>query len=468
MAKCLDRQFQKERGLGLKTLAASATGRFLHWGLANIARRPGANLPGKAALAIDPQILDSLRGRARLGSIMTVGTNGKTTANNLVADILEQSGLSVICNRTGANLNSGITSALMLAKPADWAVLECDELWFRKVAPSIQPRIVLLLNLFRDQLDRCGEIDLIQDSIIAGLRASPEAVLAFNADDPLCAYVADSIPNEKVAFGLGESLELMQNKVADATMCQRCSHMFRYEWRQYGQLGKYSCPNCGFARPELDFEATNVRMQPHGIELDVSQNASNALEMEACTFPLSSSMTGSYVAYNLTGVSAACALAGVDIASIQTAVRDFNPKNGRLQEYSIDGHWTLLNLAKNPTGFNQNLRIATSDERERAAAFFINDKVVDGHDISWIWDIDFEELASRENVKVYAGGIRRLDLQVRLKYAGIDAKLIDGIGDVFEDLDSMGASAASIPVYAIANYTALPDVKAALDRMASA
>lgn len=452
--------------MGLRLKAAQAASAALTWGLRNIAKRPAANTPGLAALKIDPNIIAELRSRMHKGSIVVVGTNGKTTVTNIMADILEQSGQSVLCNRTGANLKSGIASVLLQSKGADWGVIECDELWLARVLPELQAQYVLLLDLFRDQLDRCGEIDHIQDAIVSGLEGSPDTALIYNADDPLCAMVAERVDDGRrlIAFGTVESMGLEQNRVADAAMCQRCSHMFEYAYRQYGQLGAYSCPSCGFARPKLDFEAIDIRLDASSLSFCVRERgAQNSLE-----FPLSTALNGTYMVYNLLAVSAAAITSGCTPENIQEAVSAFNPKNGRLQEYCIDGRRTLLNLAKNPTGFNQNLRIVAADGNPRAVAFFINDKVVDGHDISWIWDIDFEELVRQENVVVFVGGTRKNDLQVRLKYAGVDAQLVDGIEDVFAAIRSMPELPPDAGVYAIANYTALPPVHSALDAMQDA
>ncbi len=196
------------------------------------------------------------------------GYNGKTSTNNLLADAFEAAGRTIICNRTGANLAAGISSALLQQPAAQWGVFECDELWLAHVLPHLRSNYVLLLNLFRDQLDRCGEIDRIQTSIAGALTASPDTVLVYNADDPLCARIADEVPNRTVAFGLSESMGLAQNTVTDAQMCQKCDDMVRYHYRQYGQLGDYFCDQCDFARPTLDFAGRDnrhrARWRDHG------------------------------------------------------------------------------------------------------------------------------------------------------------------------------------------------------------
>ncbi len=531
----------------LRSNIAQLTSGALTWGLKHVVHRPGATLPGNVALRIDPAIVRELRGKLRRGSIVVVGTNGKTTVTNLMANVIEQSGQSVLCNRTGANLKSGIASALLQGRPSDWGVIECDELWLAHVLPDLRARWVLLLNLFRDQLDRCGEIDRIQESIVGALVASPETGLIFNADDPLCAFVASRAAEERaraglaplrmVAFGVGESMHLAQNAVADATMCQACSHIFRYEYRQYGQLGSYVCPECGFSRPHLDYVARDIDLMPDGVSFEVNAERTPRYAAPALhgTAPgdgadagagasghgavrLHARLAGTYNVYNLLAIYACAATVGCSADDVQRAVDAFDPRNGRLQRYVIDGRPTLLNLAKNPTGFNQNLRIVAAEKAPHAVAFFINDQVVDGHDVSWIWDIDFEELVAGSAmeagvpVRVFAGGTRRNDLQVRLKYAGVTAELVDGIEDVFAALaagaaddgyaatdgaaggghaaaagevanaaanaaaagaaadDAAGEAAvmpADAPVYAIANYSALPPVKRVLDGLAA-
>ena len=456
--------------MSIRFAAAQAVSSISTWGLKHVFRRPAANFPGKIALYVDPRLLANLRGKLTRGSIMVVGTNGKTTVTNLLADVLEGSGVRVVCNRTGANLDSGVSTALLHAKEADWGVFESDELWLKKMTPQLKPTYVLLLNLFRDQLDRCGEIDRIQDSIVEALAASPETILVFNADDPLCATIAkraSELPGRErtrqIAFGVSESMGLAQNTVSDATMCQLCSSMFEYDFRQYGQLGAWHCPTCGFSRPSLDFAAQNVDLGEHELSFDIARPQPNAGE-SAPARPIRAAFSGAYMVYNLLAVGVAADLVGCGNDAIQAAIESFDPKNGRLQRYSVEGRSILLNLAKNPTGFNQNLKIIEKDASPKAVAFFINDKEADGRDISWLWDIDFEELSRQEGCVVFAGGIRGNDMQVRLKYAGIPSKVVMSTQ---EFLDELAKLPHEMNAYAIANYTALPSVKSALDAVES-
>ena len=449
--------------MSLRFSLAKAAGAVSTWGLRHVAHRPAANLPGKIALKIDPSLLDELRSKCTQGSVITVGTNGKTSTNNLLADAFEAAGRTIICNRTGANLAAGISSALLQQPAAQWGVFECDELWLAHVLPHLRSNYVLLLNLFRDQLDRCGEIDRIQTSIAGALIASPDTVLVYNADDPLCARIADEVPNRTVAFGLSESMGLAQNTVTDAQMCQKCDGMVRYHYRQYGQLGDYFCDQCDFARPTLDFAGRDIAIGPAGVTMEVCGPAG----CESVHTP----QPTPYAAYNLVASYALCREVGIPTADFQRAQDAFNPRNGRLQRYRLGGRDVLLNLAKNPTGFNQNLKIVEADRGPKMVAFFINDQVADGRDISWIWESDFEELAGQPDTVVFAGGSRAHDLAVRLKYAGIEAAVIESIEDAFARLGALTAAGvlpADAAVYAIANYTALPPVHAALNAMEAA
>ncbi len=439
------------------------------WALRHVFRRPAANFPGKIGLYADPQIIEDLRGRLRKGSVVIVGTNGKTTVTNLIADALLESGISVACNRTGANLDSGVATAMLESAETDWGVFECDELWLCHVTPALKPAYVVLLNLFRDQLDRMGEIALIQDRIAEALTSSPRTVLVYNCDDPLCQTIAERIENACIPFGIGEDLGLAQNTIADTDLCQRCDGQLSYSWRQYGQLGNYSCPKCGFVRPEPNYSARAVQAKPNAGPAPATSLRLRAHGIDNHML-LDVPSSGTYMIYNVLAAFTAADLCNVSFAAFERAVSCFDPHNGRLQRYRIGGTDVLLNLAKNPTGFNQNLNIIAADTGPKAVAFFINDKEADGHDVSWLWDVDFEELSDTSTnaspvrkLAAYAGGTRRHDMQVRLKHANIQAELVESARDFLERAQ---VDVRKATCYLIANYTALPAVKAELDRMA--
>ena len=445
---------EARRQMGFRFALARAAGASSTWVLKRVFHRPAANFPGKAGLCLDSRLIADLRPRVRKGTVVVVGTNGKTTVTNMLADAFEKAGESVVCNRTGANLDSGVATALMHAEGADWGVFESDELWLARTLPQLHPDFAVLLNLFRDQLDRVGEIDRTQAAIVEALSSSPETTLIYNADDPLCHAIASRVANERISFGIGEELGLAQNMVSDAGMCQQCDALLDYSWRQYGQLGVYRCPRCGFHRPAPEYSAREVHLSAEKAAFTICHGfGPTRLEVP---------FSGTYMLYNALAVFAAADCCGLPHPCVERAIRSFNPRNGRLQQYVIGGRRILLNLAKNPTGFNQNLRIVLADPGPKAVAFFINDKEADGHDVSWLWDVDFQELAAANDIAVYAGGIRRNDMQVRLKYANLNAQLVDGAADFLARAD---AALPQASCYLIANYTALPDVKSELDHM---
>ena len=256
--------------MGVRFGTAQAIGAVSSWGLKNIFQRPAGNFPGKIALYVDPKLIADLRPKLAKGSICVVGTNGKTTVTNMLANAIEAEGLSVVCNRTGANLDSGVATSLLESKGADWGVFECDELWLSRILPLLQAEYCVLLDLFPDQLDRVGEIDYIQNSIIKTLQRSPQSVLIYNADDPHCQRIADSVSNPKIPIGLTGRIGNDSDEPAEAQMCQQCNSMLEYEMRQYGQLGDYRCPTCGFERADLTFEALDIEIAQDGATFTVA------------------------------------------------------------------------------------------------------------------------------------------------------------------------------------------------------
>ncbi len=451
--------------------------------LKHIMRRPAQNFPGKIALYFDKNLLHNASTNLK-NSICVVGTNGKTTVTNMLADIFETEKKFVVCNRSGANLDSGIASSLLEAQTDlklnknNIGVFECDELWLARILPYLQSDYVVLLNLFRDQLDRVGEIDRIQHSIVKALESSPNTTLIYNCDDPHCEYIARLAPNTSLGFGVDDSLNQENNSPSDAIICQLCSSFLSYSSRQYSQLGKYTCCGCGFERTNPLFFVYDVTINEREISFNVAlsqtkqdeqsegQERGNNFTQEGMQLSIKSA--GVYMIYNLLAVSAAALLFNTDPKKIKQAIKVFEPHNGRLERYSIGSHNILLNLAKNPTGFDQNISIITSENshdsqgsQNNAVGFFVNDKEGDGRDISWIWDIDFEKLTSLDlnQTRFFVGGMRRNDLQVRLKYAGINSCLVNDPDDILSSIPQKSS------VYMIANYTALPEVKASLDKI---
>lgn len=456
----------------IRYLIGSWVGRFCAFVLTRIFHRNASQLPGRIALALaGPQLLSYLSSHLREGAIMVCGTNGKTTTTNVLASALQEAGKTVVCNYAGANMLSGIVSALLpLSKKAaqvDWAVLEVDELSSAHTVPAVKPTYFVLLNLFRDQLDRAGEIDKIQDVLATALQKSPDTTIVAAGDDPLCmgvieriqaerlknhtnselSYPYTSAPNQLITFGIGEETAEPTDRVPEARFCQVCGAELEYLYRHYAQLGDYRCPACGFSRPHLDFSATQIHIKSSGVDFLVNEKTS-----------LHVPFGGLYMVYNILAAYAVASRVGVASDSFQKALRAYHPQNGRLQKFNISGHEIILNLAKNPTGFNQNISLMLSDPRPKCAFFVVNDNFNDGKDISWIWDVDFERLAAEKDLTLFVGGTRAHDLAVRMKYAGFGSVPL-----YFTAEEALAAT--TLPLYVLTNYSALCPLKAELERM---
>ncbi len=459
----------------IRSKFAAFVGRAARWGGETFMHRKAGTTPGAIALKIDPLILLDLV--QDVDCVMVVsGTNGKTTTNNLIADCLITSKRPLVCNREGNNLQSGVVTALLVGPQTDIgktrgessakdqsneasdghapeltkpiACFECDELYTRFVLPRIKPRFFMLLNLFRDQLDRFGEIDRIQEVIADALAKTPDTVFIYNGDDPLCAVIAERIPNASVSFGIEGDLGLSADRVSDSRFCQKCGAVLEYAYVHYDKLGAYHCAACGWQRPQLSFAATHVRMADDGFVFNVDDHE------------VHTGQTGVYMIYNVLAAYVASKLSGlVSFEGFQRSISAYRPANGRLQVFNFGERSVMLNLAKNPTGFNQNIRIVLQ-EKGRVLALFVNDNDADGHDVSWFWDIDFENWADIEGLKAFVGGSRANDMQVRLKYAGIKAHIVENVADVLSR-----TSAEDGRAYIIANYTALPGVHSELKTM---
>ena len=521
--------------MGVRSFTATSAGRVARWALHDVLHRSGSQLPGRIALSIDPQAIAHLRGKITCGSIVVCGTNGKTTTTNLIAAALEEAGHVVLCNRDGANMEAGVAGALLPRRKADWAVIEADELSCIHILPKLRPTYLVLLNLFRDQLDRAGEIDHVQNTLVASLANSPETTLVVCGDDPLSVGVAERVlelGTRVLTFGVGEDLGLPPDRVPEARFCLRCGQELQYAYRTYAQLGSFRCPSCDFARPPLDFAARDVRTNREGVSFELvcrlgsgfvddagaeasrdvppadksavaaargdipsasrnvdansfheggdsngmhvdSEDRSDSVERIARDVPaepcaivnghVHASFGGAYMVYNLLAASAAMLLANVELSCLQRALDGYDPHNGRLQHFNVMDREVVLNLAKNPTGLNQNIAMLMEDERPKAVYVIINDDYNDGRDISWLWDVDFERLALTGAVRrVMAGGHRANDLQVRLKYAGIAASIEQDVADAIACVVDLPNEH---PLYVLTNYSALAPAKSELERL---
>lgn len=450
-------------------IATTAAG-VARWGLRSILHRSGGALPGKIGLAIDPELIADIADMLD-ASVVITGTNGKTTTTNLIADAVCASGFTCVCNRAGNNMETGITGALLEANSARRrtagtrrvGVFECDELYTVRVLPRLKPTHFVLLNLFRDQLDRYGEIDHTQDAIASALASSPDTVLIFNADDPLCAAIADRVPNPRIPFGIEGATDTETSRMAESRFCAHCNTALEYEYLQYGQLGSYRCPSCGWHRPELAARAHDVSLSDGGYSFALAL-PSPVIPAATDDLHLSTAYNGLYMVYNITAACVAAHAVGADPARFQGVLDAYVPTGGRMTRWRAMGRTVASDLAKNPVGFDRQIQQIKASNG-RLMAFFLNDAEADGRDVSWIWDVDFECLAEAAGIRAFVGGSRANDLQVRLKYAGIDASIANGIE---EALAAVADETADDVFFAVANYTAFPPVVADLKRLSAA
>ena len=436
--------------------AGKATG-----ALSRISRRGGGTtLPGDIARAIDPNVLRKLSRDLKQGAVVITGTNGKTTTARLVTWLLEGAGHRVVANRAGANLIFGATAAALESAGAngklraDWGVFEIDEASLERAVDEIQPRVAVVLNLFRDQLDRYGELETIAKRIEKALGQLPEESRAvLNADDPRVAEIGLSLGRQPLWFGLDDTTVAASElpHAADARTCPRCGASLIFDAVYVGHDGIYRCPNGDFARPAPDLAASHIEL--HGFD---------SLALGVSGVRLELPLGGLYNCYNVLAAFATGLTLGLEPAYIADRLRGFRAAFGRQERMEFRGRNLNLVLSKNPAGFNESLRTAVDLADGDCFLIGLNDRRADGTDVSWIWDVDFERLRGRARVVVPAGN-RAHDLAVRLKYAGVDAAAPET--DPGRALDALiNATPDGKIAHLLCTYTAMLDVRAELVR----
>ncbi len=437
-------------------------------GLARAAGRGGGtSLPGKLLMRLDPQAIRALAARLPEGSVAISATNGKTTTAAMVATILERRGTRLVHNRAGANMAGGIASTLLDAArgsgiDGDLGLFEVDELWLPQLAQELEPRAVLLSNLFRDQLDRYGELETIAErwaEVVAGL--PPQTRLVLNADDPLVADLGRG-RDHVTTFGVEDdamALAQMQH-AADSKHCRRCGHAYVYDAVYLGHLGRYRCPQCGARRPEPDVVATDVR-------LNGTRDATFALAIGAERATVALPLPGLYNVYNALGAAALCHALGVPGTDVATGLHAVEAVFGRAETIDLGGVPLSILLIKNPAGANEVLRTLALEDGAGGDSIdllaVLNDNVADGRDVSWVWDADFELLAGRVR-RITCAGTRAAELAVRLKYAGVEPARLVVVPELERALDAARDAAAGATLFALPTYTALLSLRELLAR----
>ncbi|MGN0400052.1 MAG: MurT ligase domain-containing protein [Blautia sp.] len=441
--------------MNIRRLIAVWSGRFIKIAC-RITGKQGVTLAGKVALSIYPPILKELASEVRKDIFIVCGTNGKTTTNNLLADFIASNGNKVVCNRTGSNMLNGVASAFVLSAGlnghlnADYACIEIDEASTVRVLPHFKPDYMILTNLFRDQLDRYGEIDITMDLLSRAMKMAPDMKLLVNGDDSLSTYLATENSNPYTAYGISEQVFQEQNsrEIREGRFCKRCGEKMEYNFYHYSQLGDYYCPKCGFKRPVPEFDASHIDMSD-GLAFDVKD----------CH--IKANYRGFYNIYNILAVFGAASMAGIPVKNFNKVLGDYTPQFGRNEIFHINGTKVMLNLAKNPAGFNQNIGAVMTDSSEKDIIILINDNSQDGTDVSWLWDVDFDRLKDANAASITVSGIRCQDMRLRLKYVDIPSRLEPDIEKAIESKIKSGTK----NLYVLVNYTGLYSTHNILKKM---
>ncbi len=430
----------------------------------------GTSFPGAVARRIDPRVLEKASAASDARNVVVTGSNGKTTTCRMLAALADAGGLRVNQNRSGSNLLQGVISAAVRGTDlrgrtdAQLLLLEVDEATVRLVTPQVRTDTFVVTNIFRDQLDRFGELYAMARGLEAVIEAlPPSATVVLNGDDPLVASLAPGAPARRVYFGIraGRAGPQVPEHAADTIRCVRCQHVLSYRAVHLSHLGDYQCPACGNARPGLDVAVTAVRPSPGaGSEITV--------ETPAGTFPLQVPLPGLHNVYN-----AAAALAGamalslprpLEPAGARRAMAGLRPAFGRLEEIRAGERQVVLAFVKNPTAYNTTLsEILRRPGRKHVLAAHSN-TVVDGEDFAWLWDVDLEQLVP-QLASLVISGTRAEEVALRFKYAGADPALTQVLPGRSAALDTaLNGTPPGESLYIFAGYTPMRELRTIMQR----
>ncbi len=422
-------------------------------------RGGGTTLPGRVLLRLEPGAIGRLGSRLAEGSTIVSATNGKTTTAGMIAAILDGDGRPPVHNRAGSNMTWGVATAL-LEQPGAEGLFEVDEAWLPRVAEQLQPKLIVLGNLFRDQLDRYGELETLADEWAAMVERRAGATgFALNADDPLIADLGRDREGEARPavsyFGVDDASQALPQlqHAHDAKHCRRCGRPYLYERAFVGHLGHYSCPNCGARRPEPEVAATSI-------ELRGMRGSAATVHTPAGELRLELPLPGLYNVYNALAAITVGLRLGIELPRIGEALTGVRSAFGRVETITVAGVPVSILLIKNPAGTNEvlrTLRLESDGDGDLDLWIALNDNTADGHDVSWVWDADFELLDGSVR-RVVCAGTRAPEIAVRLKYAGVDPARIEVEPGVGPSLDRAVAGAAG-RLFALPTYTALLELR---------
>jgi lipid II isoglutaminyl synthase (glutamine-hydrolysing) len=419
----------------------------------------GTSLPGKLLLRLDHAAIVTLARRLPRGSAIVSATNGKTTTAAMAASVLRGTGISLVHNQAGANMAGGIASTLLAAaRPhgvisGELGLFEVDEFWLDRLAEQLQPTVIVLGNLFRDQLDRYGELETIAERWAVAVHEGPaaRATLVCNADDAMVADLGRDRENV-IYFGVQDDTLALEGMAhaSDAKHCRRCGAPYEFQVVYLGHLGRYRCPSCGQERPSPTVYASAVTLEGvRGARFRLSTPQGEA--------DVRLGLPGLYNVYNALAAAALGVALDVPLEHIVEGLQATQAAFGRAEAVRVDGREMRILLVKNPAGANEVLRTLTLEHGEHDVLGVLNDQTADGRDVSWIWDADFELLAGRVR-SVTCAGTRAPELALRLKYAGIDPSRIRVESDLRAALNAAvhdRAGGTPPPLYALPTYTAM-------------
>lgn len=442
--------------MGIRTFLSVAACKLSRFMLRKLGKG-GTNVPGRIALKVYPEVLGQLA--KGVTTIIVTGTNGKTTTSRMIEKSFSDSGYKFFSNKSGANMLSGITAEFAMNSTLggknryEYALIECDEAAFKTVSKYVDAKCVVVTNVFRDQLDRYGEVTHTLNSILTGIKNSPNAVVCINADDSLSVSMKDEISNKVVFYGV-ES-EIYKNRVeevSDAPYCIKCKSEYVYDYVTYGHLGGFRCPNCGYHRPETEVSVEKV-------VASTPDSSTIILKLHGKEYTTTINLPGGYNIYNGAATAAAGYVLGLKDETIVSALSDFECGFGRMEKFTVNNTDIRMILIKNPAGCNQVLNFLSNNTEPSLFIVALNDRFADGTDISWIWDVDFEKLnqLSDKLTEIWVTGRRADEMAMRFKYAGIAVDKIKVIKD-YEKLIENAAN-QSAPVYIMPTYTAMLDIR---------
>ncbi|KAJ50895.1 UDP-N-acetylmuramyl tripeptide synthase [Clostridium tetanomorphum] len=412
----------------------------------------GTNFPGKVALKLDPNILKVVAKDYKI--ILVTGTNGKTTTTSMIYNMIKDTNNRVITNNTGANMLPGIVSCFIdnfklnnINKTEQFAVIETDEANVKLVTEFICPEIITVTNLFRDQLDRYGEVYTTLKKILEGIEKAPFSTLILNGDESLLGELP--LPNRTIYYGFNYPVEKegIIDINADAKFCKKCKTPYKYNFLTYNHLGDFYCENCGYKRPNLTFALEEIK--------ELTPEGSNVIiDSSECYI----NQPGIYNIYNALCAYSIGRILNIDKNTIFNSLRNQKSSFGRQETLNIDGKEVKIILVKNPAGYDQAISTLTLDSRNMNIVTLLNDNYADGRDVSWIWDVKFEKLCNLNIDKIMISGIRLYDMAVRLKVAGLPDNrfvLCENYDSLLEEIKTCQSNT----VYILATYTAMIDFR---------